>query len=61
MIPIIGTNMADSAGTVVAAYVHAYGPISDPSVTPMPITSVAEIIKKMLFLPINVIKPNTVQ
>jgi AsmA-like C-terminal region len=61
MIPIIGTNMADSAGTVVAAYVHAYGPISDPNVTPMPITSVAEIIKKMLFLPINVIKPNTVQ
>jgi hypothetical protein len=61
MIPIIGTNMADSAGTVVAAYVHAYGPVSDPSVTPMPITSVTEIIKKMLFLPINVIKPNTVQ
>lgn len=61
LIPIIGTNMADSAGTVVAAYVNAYGPISDPSVTPMPITSVAEIIKKMLFLPINVIRPNTVQ
>ncbi|HKF30331.1 MAG TPA: AsmA-like C-terminal domain-containing protein [Candidatus Binataceae bacterium] len=60
-IPIIGTNMADSAGTVVAAYVRAYGPVSDPSVTPMPITSVAEIIKKMLFLPINVIRPNTVQ
>jgi hypothetical protein len=61
LIPIIGTNMADSAGTVVAAYVHAHGPISDPSVTPMPIASVAEIIKKMLFLPINVIRPNTVQ
>jgi hypothetical protein len=61
LIPIIGTNMADSAGTVVAAYVHAHGPISDPSVTPMPITSVAEIIKKMLFLPINVIRPHTVQ
>ncbi len=60
-IPIIGSNMADSAGTVVAAYVRAHGPVSDPDVTPMPITSVAELIKKMLFLPINVIRPNTIQ
>jgi hypothetical protein len=61
LIPIIGSNMRDSAGTVVAAYVRARGPISDPSVTPMPITSVAELIKKVLFLPINLIRPNTVQ
>jgi hypothetical protein len=60
-IPIIGNNVADSAGTVVAAYLNAHGPVSDPSVTPMPITSVTEMIKKMLFLPINLIRPNTVQ
>jgi hypothetical protein len=60
-IPLIGDNVAGSAGTVVAAYFHAYGPVSDPTVRPMPITSVAEIIKKFLFLPVNVIKPNTVK
>lgn len=60
-IPVIGENVASSAGTIVAAYFHAHGPVSDPSVTPMPITSVTEIIKKTLFLPINVIRPNTVQ
>ncbi len=60
-IPLIGGNMAGSAGTVVAAYFHAHGPISDPSVTPMPITSVAEIVKKTLGLPINVIRPNTIK
>ena len=60
-IPVIGGNMSGSAGTVVAAYFHAHGPVSDPSVAPMPITSFAEIVKKFLFLPVNVIKPNTVK
>jgi len=60
-IPVIGGNVAGAAGTVVAAYFHAHGPVSDPSVTPMPITSFAEIIKKFFAMPVNVIKPNTVK
>ncbi len=60
-IPVIGGNVAGSAGTVVAAYFHASGPVSDPSVSPMPITSVAELVKKTLGLPINVIRPNTIK
>ena len=60
-IPVIGENMSGSAGTLVAAYFHAHGPVSDPSVTPMPITSFAEIIKKFFALPVNVVRPNTVK
>jgi hypothetical protein len=60
-IPVIGNNMAGSAGSVVAAYFHAHGPVSDPSVTPMPITSGWEMLIKTLGLPINVIRPNTIK
>ena len=60
-IPVIGENMSGSAGTLVAAYFHAHGPVSDPSVTPMPITSFAEMVKKFFALPVNVVRPNTVK
>jgi hypothetical protein len=60
-IPVIGSNIAGSAGTVIGATFHAEGPVADPSVTPMPITSVAELVKKLLGLPINVIRPNTIK
>jgi len=35
--------------------------VRDPSVTPAPVTSIAEIIKKTLGLPINIIRPNTIK
>ncbi|MGO9607371.1 MAG: AsmA-like C-terminal domain-containing protein [Candidatus Binataceae bacterium] len=60
-IPIIGDNVAGGTGNIVAAYFHAHGPISDPSVSPMPITSVTEIVKKFLGMPINIIRPNTIK
>ena len=60
-IPLVGENVANSAGTLVAGYFQAHGPINDPSVSPMPITSVAEVVKKILGLPINVIRPHTIE
>lgn len=59
-IPLVGEHLA--AGTsVFAAYFRARGPISDPHVTVKPITSVAELVKKILGLPINIIRPHTVR
>jgi len=59
-IPLVGTHLA--AGTkVFAAYFRARGPISDPHVTVKPFTSAAELLKKILGLPINILRPNTVR
>jgi hypothetical protein len=60
-IPLVGKNVAGSTKSIIAAYFNARGPIRDPRVTPAPITSVAEIFKKTLGLPINLIKPDTIK
>jgi hypothetical protein len=59
-IPLIGKDLAGSGG-VVAAYFHVRGPTDDLSVMPAPITSVAEIVKRTLGFPINMIRPNTIK
>lgn len=60
-IPIVGANLAKGSSGLVAAYFHVHGPFRDPTVTPKPITSVAEFVKKMLGLPINIIAPDTIK
>ncbi len=60
-IPLVGENVAGSTKSIIAAYFNVRGPISDPSVTPAPITSVAELVKKIVGLPINLIKPDTIK
>ncbi|MGD0289313.1 MAG: AsmA-like C-terminal region-containing protein [Candidatus Binataceae bacterium] len=60
-IPIIGKNLAGGSHGLVAAYFQVSGPISNPSVVPKPITSVAEFVAKTLSLPINIIAPNTIK
>jgi hypothetical protein len=60
-IPIVGDNLGESTNGLVAAYFHVHGPFKDPSVAPMPITSVTEFVKKMLGLPINIIVPHTIK
>ena len=60
-IPLVGKNVAGSTKSIIAAYFNARGPISNPRVTPAPITSVAELLKKTLGLPINLIKPDTIK
>jgi len=60
-IPILGRGFVSKESSILAAYFRARGPIRDPSVTPAPVTSIAEIIKRTLGLPINVIRPNTIQ
>jgi hypothetical protein len=60
-IPIVGTNLANGSSGLVAAYFHVHGPFKDPRVTPKPIHSVTEFVKKMLGLPINIIVPNTIK
>jgi hypothetical protein len=60
-IPLIGGNVAGGTTTLLAGYFHVTGPASDPSVIPMPITSVTEFVKKTLGLPINLIRPNTIK
>ena len=60
-IPLVGKNVAGSTKSIIAAYFNASGPIANPSVTPAPITSVAELVKKILGLPINLIKPDTIK
>ena len=59
-IPIIGSNLSSGSKGLVAAYFHVRGPVSNPSVTPKPITSVAEFVAKTLSLPINIIRPHTI-
>lgn len=60
-IPLIGQNIALSSRELLAAYFQVKGPIADPSVTPKPITSVAEFVAKTLSLPINILAPGTVK
>ncbi len=60
-VPIVGKNVAGGTKSIISAYFNVRGPISDPSVTPAPITSVAELLKKILGLPINLIKPDTIK
>jgi hypothetical protein len=60
-IPLIGGNVAGGTTTLLAGYFHVTGPAGDPSVIPMPITSVTEFVKKTLGLPINLIRPNTIK
>lgn len=59
-IPIIGSNLSGGSKGLLAAYFHVSGPISNPTVRPKPITSVAEFVAKTLSLPINIIRPNTI-
>jgi hypothetical protein len=59
-IPLVGTHIAGGAHDLLAAYFHVYGPIADPKVHPKPITSVAAFVAKTLSLPVNIIKPNTI-
>jgi hypothetical protein len=60
-IPLIGDRLGAGTGKLVAAYFHVKGPVSDPSIVPKPITSVAEFVKKTLGMPINIIRPNTIK
>jgi len=60
-IPLVGKNVAGGTKSIISAYFNARGPISNPRVTPAPITSVAELLKKTLGLPINLIKPDTIK
>ena len=60
-IPLIGDRLGAGTGKLVAAYFHVKGPVSDPSILPKPITSVAEFVKKTLGMPINIIRPNTIK
>ena len=58
-IPLIGERVA--ASKLVAAYFQVSGPISNPSITPKPLTSVFEFLKRTLGMPINIIRPNTIK
>jgi AsmA-like C-terminal region len=60
-IPLIGGNVAGGTGNLLAAYFEVSGPVTDPSIRPKPITSVAEFVKKTLGLPINLLRPNTIK
>jgi hypothetical protein len=60
-IPVIGERVGSGTGSFLAAYFQVHGPVSDPSIVPKPITSVAEFIKKTLGMPINIIRPNTIK
>ncbi len=59
-IPVVGGHVAGGTD-LLAAYMHVHGKVSDPKVAPMPITSVAEFVKKTLGMPINIIRPNTIK
>jgi uncharacterized protein YhdP len=60
-IPLVGKNVAGGTKSIISAYFNVRGPIANPSVTPAPITSVAELVKKIVGLPINLIKPDTIK
>jgi hypothetical protein len=52
-VPIIGGGLATDH--FVAAYFHVTGPLNDPYVIPLPITSAAHFLTNVLKLPINII------
>lgn len=60
-IPLIGTNLSQGSANIFAAYFRVEGAIADPRITPEPVFSAAEIVKKTLGLPINLIAPNSVR
>ncbi len=60
-IPIVGANMAGGTKSIISAYFNATGPIANPTVTAAPITSAAELLKKTVGLPINLIRPDTIK
>src|SRR5713101_6457237 len=60
-IPLIGERIGAGTGKLVAAYFQGKGPVSDPTIMPKPITSVAEFVKKTLGMPVNIIRPNTIK
>jgi uncharacterized protein YhdP len=60
-IPIVGHRVEKEGSSILQAYFDAYGPISDPTVRAAPITSIAEAVKRTLFLPINILRPDTVK
>jgi AsmA-like C-terminal region len=60
-IPLIGKDISQVSGGILAAYFRVRGPIKNPSVTPEPFTSAAEIVKKTLSLPLNILRPGTVK
>ncbi len=53
-LPIIGEGLA--ADHLLAAYFHVTGPLSNPRVVPMPITSAAYFLTNVLKLPLNIIQ-----
>jgi hypothetical protein len=60
-IPLVGKNVAGGTKSIISAYFNVRGPITDPHVTPAPISTVAELFKKTLGLPINLIRPDTIK
>jgi hypothetical protein len=52
-VPIIGGGLASDH--FVAAYFHVTGPLSNPYVIPLPITSAAHFLANVLKLPLNII------
>jgi hypothetical protein len=59
-IPIVGSHIAAGTNDLLGAYFDVYGPIGNPKVLPKPITSVAEFLARTLSIPINIIRPNTI-
>ncbi|MGH7949565.1 MAG: AsmA-like C-terminal domain-containing protein, partial [Candidatus Binataceae bacterium] len=59
-VPVIGSNVAEGTGHLVAAYFQVSGPIGDPRVVPKPITSAAAFFRKFFSIPINVVRPKTI-
>jgi hypothetical protein len=60
-IPVIGQRFGAGTGKLVAGYFDVKGPVSDPHITPKPLTTFGEFIKKTLGMPINIIRPNTIK
>jgi hypothetical protein len=60
-IPLIGTRFGAGTGKLIAGYFDIKGPVSDPRITPKPLTTFGEFIKKTLGMPINIIRPNTIK
>ncbi len=60
-IPLVGKNVEGGTKSIISAYFNVRGPIANPSVTPAPITSAEELVKKIFGLPVNLIKPGTIK
>jgi hypothetical protein len=60
-IPLMGEHIANGSSDLLAAYFQVRGPISNPTVIPKPIVSVANFVIQTLKLPINILKPSKPQ